>query len=73
VAIVAFAVGIAPLIPGFLATIVVGAPPTFLLKHYEWSWFVAFALAGGTYWAGMTITGAARVPLTTNGKAPSHG
>jgi cytosine/uracil/thiamine/allantoin permease len=64
-------VGIGPLIPGFLATLGAAAPPTFFLKLYEWSWFVAFALAGATYWVGMTISGSSRE--TSNRKAPSHG
>jgi NCS1 family nucleobase:cation symporter-1 len=73
IAVIAFGVAVAVLLPGFLASIGAAEPATFFLKLYEWSWFVAFAVAGAIYWAGMTLTGSAQVPTTSNRKAPSHG
>lgn len=58
VAIIAFVIAVAPLLPGFLASLGVGSPPAFLRELYNWSWFVAFALAGGTYLVGMRVRGA---------------
>ena len=55
VALVAFLLGIAPLLPGFLASIKLASPPGFFIDLYNWSWFVAFFLAGGLYWAGMQL------------------
>jgi len=51
----ALLIGIAPLIPGFLASIKAWAPPAFFLDLYKWSWFVAFLLAGAVYVVGMTL------------------
>jgi NCS1 family nucleobase:cation symporter-1 len=55
VALVAFVLGVAPLLPGFLGTIKLMQPPQLLADLYIWSWFVAFFVAGGLYVAGMTL------------------
>lgn len=73
VALIAFAIGVGVLVPGFLATIGAATPPAFFLEIYKWSWFVAFALAGGTYWIGMTMIARDSSPAATKRKAPSHG
>jgi nucleobase:cation symporter-1, NCS1 family len=62
VALLALATAIAPLLPGFLASLGVLDPPGFLRTLYSWSWFVAFALAGTVYLVGMLMTGASRAP-----------
>ncbi len=55
VALVALVAAVAPLIPGFLASLKVTKPPQVFLEIYNWSWFVAFAVAGGTYLVGMKL------------------
>ena len=53
VALIALAVGIAPLVPGFLKTLGIGDPHWLFNDLYQWSWFVAFGLAGATHAIGM--------------------
>lgn len=55
IALAAFVLGVAPLLPGFLASIKLASPPGFFIDLYNWSWFVAFFLAGGLYLAGMKL------------------
>jgi nucleobase:cation symporter-1, NCS1 family len=62
VAIVALCVAVAVLMPGFLATLKLAAPPAIFLELYKWSWFVAFAIAGGVYLVGMRLRGERRTP-----------
>ncbi|MDB5458216.1 MAG: nucleoside transporter family, partial [Caulobacter sp.] len=62
-AVAAFAIGVAPNLPGFLkaaglpAAAAIGAPWTGL---YDYAWFVGAALAGAVYGAAMRLGGGAR-------------
>jgi NCS1 family nucleobase:cation symporter-1 len=49
VALVALAVGIAPCVPGFLATVAAVQVPLRWVEIYHYAWFVSFALAFGSY------------------------
>jgi NCS1 family nucleobase:cation symporter-1 len=69
VAMLALVVAVAPLVPGFLASLKVMSPSELFLKIYQWSWFVSFLLAAFVYWAGMRVTKAASKPSLS--KAPS--
>ena len=52
VALVALVVGVAPNVPGFLATAgLVDDVPELLRSIYTYAWFVGFALSGVVYWA----------------------
>ena len=54
VALVALAAGIAPLVPGFLAEVKLVTVPDFFSQIYQWSWFVAFIIAGSVHYLGMS-------------------
>lgn len=53
VALIALAVAIVPLLPGFVASLGLASPPAFLIELYNWSWFVSFVTAGAVYYVGM--------------------
>ncbi|MBK8942298.1 MAG: NCS1 family nucleobase:cation symporter-1 [Polyangiaceae bacterium] len=56
IALVAFALGVLPNLPGFLkAAGAISGPPTFWDTLYGYAWFLGFFIAGGVYWAGMTL------------------
>jgi NCS1 family nucleobase:cation symporter-1 len=55
VALVALALGIAPNVPGFLGALGVVEPPALFRHLYEWTWFVAFLVAGAVYLVGMKL------------------
>ena len=55
VALAALAIGVAPNVPGFLGALGVVDPGPVFSKIYEWTWFVAFFAAGGSYIAGMKL------------------
>jgi NCS1 family nucleobase:cation symporter-1 len=55
IALVALALGIAPNVPGFLGAIGVWRPPGFFVGVYQWTWFVAFFVAGGVHLVGMKL------------------
>jgi NCS1 family nucleobase:cation symporter-1 len=48
-ALAAFLVGVAPCVPGFLATIHVAAAPELFVSLYHYAWFLSFGLAFATY------------------------
>lgn len=48
-AIVALAIGIAPCVPGFLATVKLAHVAPIWTSLYHYAWFISFALAGITY------------------------
>jgi NCS1 family nucleobase:cation symporter-1 len=48
---VALFAGIAPCIPGFLATIGTGAQPSFWTELYNYAWFISFGISFGVYLA----------------------
>lgn len=48
-ALAAFLVGVAPCVPGFLATIHVAAAPEPFVSLYHYAWFLSFGLAFATY------------------------
>ena len=56
IAIVAFVLGVAPSLPGFVAAL--GGHPAggFFGGVYNWAWFVGFTLSGVVYVVGMTAT-----------------
>src|SRR5467141_3582550 len=55
VAVVAFALGVAPSLPGFVAALK-GVPATGLFgTMYNWAWFVGFLLSGAIYIVGMRV------------------
>ena len=60
IAMVALALGILPNIPGFLAALGVLAPSTFFMAIYDWAWFVAFFVGGGSYLLLTKLAGGAR-------------
>jgi nucleobase:cation symporter-1, NCS1 family len=66
VAVVAFVAALVPLVPGFLASLGAASPPALLLELYNWSWFVAFVVAGGTYLIGMKLMSALRVQASSH-------
>ena len=52
VALLALGLGIAPSVPGFLATAGLAEDvPAFWRSVYTYSWFVGFGIGGGLYWA----------------------
>lgn len=66
VALVAFALAVAVLVPGFFAAAGWASPPEIFVTLFSWSWFVAFIVAAGTYLVGMRMLGSSRaVGLTT--------
>lgn len=69
VALLALAIGIGPLVPGFLNALGVIQAPAVFNKLYEWSWFVAFALAATTHYIGMQLTGLAKVAAASRAGA----
>jgi len=60
IAIVAFALGVAPSVPGFIGAL--GGHPAagFFGGVYNWAWFVGFIVSAGVYIAGMRMKGAAK-------------
>jgi NCS1 family nucleobase:cation symporter-1 len=62
-ALVALALGIAPCIPGFLATVLVDfreAIPTFWVNLYHYAWFISFTVSFMVYVVLMKSTSKAR-------------
>jgi NCS1 family nucleobase:cation symporter-1 len=54
-AVAAFALGVAPSLPGFIAALS-GAPASGVFTGiYNWAWFVGFLISGLVYWAGMIL------------------
>lgn len=51
VAVAALAAGVAPCLPGFLATVGLAEVPAFWTSLYHYAWFVSFAVSGLVYWA----------------------
>jgi nucleobase:cation symporter-1, NCS1 family len=48
-ALVALAAGIAPCVPGFLATVNAVTAAPFWKEIYQWAWFISFAVSGCVY------------------------
>jgi NCS1 family nucleobase:cation symporter-1 len=57
VAIGAFALGVAPSLPGFIAALSGTTAPGIFAGLYNWAWFVGFLVAAGVYVAGMKARG----------------
>jgi NCS1 family nucleobase:cation symporter-1 len=57
IAVVALVLGIAPCVPGFLATVKVAAFGSFWTSLYNYAWFVSFFISGAVYWAGTKYLG----------------
>jgi NCS1 family nucleobase:cation symporter-1 len=57
VAIGAFALGVAPSLPGFSAALSGTTAPGIFAGLYNWAWFVGFLVAAGVYVAGMKARG----------------
>jgi len=56
IALIALVAGIVPNVPGFLkAAGAFQGPPTFFDAIYVYAWFLGLAIAGGTYFVGMTF------------------
>jgi nucleobase:cation symporter-1, NCS1 family len=54
-AVAAFALGVAPSLPGFIAALS-GTPASGVFSGiYNWAWFVGFLISGVVYWAAMVL------------------
>jgi NCS1 family nucleobase:cation symporter-1 len=60
VALFALAVGIAPCMPGFLATVAKVQMPAIWIEIYHYAWFVSFGLSMSVYLALMAVVGTKR-------------
>ena len=52
----ALAVGVAPNVPGFLASALKWEPIPFFSELYNYAWFVGFGLSAVVYVVGMRLT-----------------
>ncbi len=56
-AVAALLLGIAPNVPGFLATVgAIDTVPAVFASIYTYAWFVGFFVAGGSYWIAMRVS-----------------
>jgi NCS1 family nucleobase:cation symporter-1 len=60
VAMTAFALGVAPSLPGFIAAVRGTRAPGLFADFYNWAWFVGFLISAAAYLVGMRIMSGSR-------------
>ena len=60
IAVLAFALGVAPNLPGFIAALRGTSAPSLFAGLYNWAWFVGFILSAVVYVVGMRVGAGSR-------------